>query len=204
MKNNEKEIIRLLKQGDNIAYKYIYDYYYVLLCAIAYEYLQDDFLAESIVGDLIFNLWEKRETIEITTSLRCYLIRSVRNRSINYLNLEREKREITFSSVDIGQKENIFCSETFDYPLAKLLENELEEKIAEAIENLPRDCSRIFKMSRFEDKRYEQIASELGVSVNTVKYHIKNALQRLNNDLSKYLITLYFIYSILKNYLNIM
>ena len=41
-----------------------------------------------------------------------------------------------------------------------------------------------------EEKRYEQIAEELGISVNTVKYHIKNAISRLSADLSKYLLLL--------------
>jgi RNA polymerase sigma-70 factor (ECF subfamily) len=68
-----------------------------------------------------------------------------------------------------------------------LLENELEEKINQSIENLPEDCRNVFKKSRFENKRYEQIAAESGISVNTVKYHIKNALAQLKKDLSDYL-----------------
>ncbi|MDR3262144.1 MAG: RNA polymerase sigma-70 factor, partial [Tannerella sp.] len=98
-KEVEQKIIDLLKQGDNTAYKYVYDHYYTLLCAIAYEYLKDGFLCESMVDDLIFHLWEKRTTLEITTSLKSYLVRAIRNRCINYLKLERERREVTFSSM---------------------------------------------------------------------------------------------------------
>lgn len=67
---------------------------------------------------------------------------------------------------------------------------ELEQEIRNAIDRLPEECKVVFKKSRFEEKRYEQIAEELGISVNTVKYHIKNAISRLNADLSKYLLLL--------------
>ncbi|WFE86428.1 RNA polymerase sigma-70 factor [Parabacteroides chongii] len=189
-KKEELHLIHSLKSGNNQAYKYIYDHHYVLLCKIAYEFLKDDFLAESIVDDIIFHLWEKRDTLEITTSLRSYLVQAVRNRCINYLNLEREKREVRFSVID---QQNEWINSVFpsdDYPLARLLENELEQEIRNAINRLPEECKVVFKKSRFEEKRYEQIAEELGISVNTVKYHIKNAISRLSADLSKYLLLL--------------
>ena len=82
-----------------------------------------------------------------------------------------------------------------DYPLGRLLEKELEGEIMKAIARLPEDCRRVFRLSRFEEKKYSEIADELGISVNTVKYHIKRALALLHEDLSKYLavaITLFF------------
>lgn len=193
MKSREHKLIDLLKQGENGAYKYIYDNYYVLLCSIAYEYLQDDFLAEDIVDDLIFSLWEKRSELNIATSLRSYLIKSVRNRCINYLTRSKEKNEVSFSRASPSEKLKIHSSHTFEYPSAILLVNELEEKIYQAIENLPNESKAVFKMSRFENKGYDQIAHEMNISVNTVKYHIKRALAQLNQELSKYLLFLLIV-----------
>lgn len=192
MREDEQKIIQMLKQGKNSAYKYVYDHHYALLCAVAREYLKDNFLATNIVDDLIYHIWEKRETLEINTSLRSYLVRAVRNRCINHLNLEREKKELSFTSIDRHQKELIEHSESIEYPLATLLEKELEKEIMQAVENLPEECRKVFRMSRWEEKRYEEIAQELGISVNTVKYHIKNALSRLAKELSKYLTVLFF------------
>ena len=56
MENTEKLIVEQLKNGNEDAYKYIYDYHYVLLCHIANQYLNDNFLSETIVGDVIFHL----------------------------------------------------------------------------------------------------------------------------------------------------
>lgn len=88
-----------MKTGNEDAYQYIYDRHYAMLCHIVNGYVKDQFLAETIVGDTIFHLWEIRETLEISVSLRSYLSRAVRNRCINYLNSGWERREISFSSL---------------------------------------------------------------------------------------------------------
>ena len=190
MEHTETLIVEQLKTGNEDAYQYIYDRHYALLCHVANGYVKDQFLAETIVGDTIFHLWEIRETLEISVSIRSYLLRAVRNRCINYLNSEWEKREISFSCLmpDEISDYNIMVSDS--HPLGTLLERELEEEIYKDIDKLPNECRRVFDKSRFEGKSYEEISQELGISVNTVKYHIKNALASLQTNLSKYLITL--------------
>lgn len=190
MEHTETLIVEQLKTGNEDAYQYIYDRHYALLCHIANGYVKDQFLAETIVGDTIFHLWEIRETLEISVSLRSYLSRAVRNRCINYLNSEWERREISFSSLMPDEITDDRITVSDSHPLGALLERELEEEIYKAIDKLPNECRRVFDKSRFEGKSYEEISQELGISVNTVKYHIKNALASLQMNLSKYLITL--------------
>ena len=190
MEHTETLIVEQLKTGNEDAYQYIYDCHYALLCHVANGYVKDQFLAETIVGDTIFHLWEIRETLEISVSIRSYLLRAVRNRCINYLNSEWEKREIAFSSLMPDEITDDKMTISDSHPLGALLERELEEEIYKAIDKLPNECRRVFDKSRFEGKSYEEISQELGISVNTVKYHIKNALASLQTNLSKYLITL--------------
>ena len=190
MEHTETLIVEQLKTGNEDAYQYIYDRHYALLCHVANGYVKDHFLAETIVGDTIFHLWEIRETLEISVSIRSYLLRAVRNRCINYLNSEWEKREISFSSLMPDEITDDKMTISDSHPLGALLERELEEEIYKAIDKLPNECRRVFDKSRFEGKSYEEISQELGISFNTVKYHIKNALASLQKNLSKYLITL--------------
>ena len=53
-----------------------------------------------------------------------------------------------------------------------------------AVDELPTECRQVFELSRYEGKKYSEIAQELGISVNTVKYHIKNAIKILSSRLS--------------------
>lgn len=196
----EKHIINKLKQGDEKAFKYIYDCHYVLLCRFACQLLENSSLAEEIVDDAIFYLWEHRADIEITHSIRAYLMRAVRNRCLNELNSLSHRKELRFSSFMLPENmeflDSIFVED--DHPLGTLLEQELEEKLLRCIENLPKECKTVFKKSRFEQKKYEEIAGELNISVNTVKYHIKNALAFLQKQMGDYLKVL-ILYVILGN-----
>lgn len=185
---NEALIKKQLKRGDEQAFKYIYDCHYVMLCRFAYYILKDQSLAEEIVDDAIFYLWEHRENIDITYSIRAYLIRTVRNRCINMINSSNYKRahlSILPIHENINFLDTIFIEKT--HPLGTLLEQELEDEVLSLIERLPQECRIVFKKSRFEEKTYEQIAKELNISTNTVKYHIKNALSFLQDKLHDYL-----------------
>lgn len=190
---SESLIIRELKEGNEHAYRYVFDAHYDVLCVIASRYLHDDFIAESVVGDVIFHLWETRENIDIQTSLRQYLVRSVRNRCLDYLKSRRVRHEQTISTLsDDGRL--LEKPAGHDHPLGYLLEKELEQTINDAIERLPVDCRRVFKMSRFDGKKNAEIAQELGISVNTVKYHMKQALRLLQQQLGKYFALLLMAY----------
>lgn len=187
-------IIENLRRGDEHAFRYIYEHHYVLLCRFANQILNDAALAEEVVDDVIFYLWEHRAEIEITYSVRAYLMRAVRNRCLNELQSLHRREELHFSSFMLPENmdflDSVFVEE--DQPLGRLLEQELEEELARGIEELPVECRTVFKKSRFEQKKYEEIASELGISVNTVKYHIKNALSFLQKRLDTYLKLLVF------------
>ena len=187
MESTEALLVQQLKNGVDAAYKYLYDQHYQILCHVAAQYVKDDFLAETIVGDVIFHLWEVRETIEIDTSVRSYLMTCVRNRCIDYLKSQYHKREVAHSDTGLRDFPVLQYVKDDDYPLGKLLEKELEDEIMNAINRLPEECRRVFNMSRFENRKYEEIAQELKISVNTVKYHIKHALALLHEDLGKYL-----------------
>lgn len=186
----ERLIVQKLRKGDQDAYRYVYDRHYVVLCQFANELIGDAFLAETIVGDTIFHVWEIHESLDIHTSLRCYLMRAVRNRCYNYISSERERKEIRLSKMESDPLSFDMIAQTDEHPLGLLLERELEKEIQKSIDSLGDECKRVFRKSRFDHKKNEEIALELGISVNTVKYHIKMALARLHQDLRKYLLLL--------------
>ena len=187
------DLLSGLKNGNDDAYKYLYDEYYTKLCRVANFYVRDTFVSENLVGDLIFNLWEKREELVIRESLNAYLFTSIRNRCYNYLSQAHVQRE---SSITQLQEDSLIFSmhsET-DLPIGILMEKELQNVIDKAISQLPEQTKKVFELKRYEDLSYEDISSQLDISVNTVKYHIKSALKILREDLKDYmaLIIVYF------------
>jgi len=182
-------ILIRLKNGDELAYKYLYDQYYSKLCRVANFYVNDTFVSENLVGDLIFAIWENREKLEIIESLNSYLFTSIRNRCFNYLKQAHVKREVSFAKVQETQFFYSMHSEN-DLPVGILIERELEDKIEQSIDHLPLQTKKVFQLKRTEDLSYAEISSQLNISVNTVKYHMKSALQTLRIELATYLVSI--------------
>ncbi len=189
MNKPHDDINRAISDGEEWAYRAIYDRHYEVLCRVAYDYVKDQYLAESIVGDTIFHIWERREQLNIQGPIRRYLIRAVRNKCLDLLASQYVRR--TVSEGDMVSKEesqNLLDGVDDISPLGILLEKELEDKVVEAVESLPSECRAVFEKSRFEGKSYQEIADSLGISINTVKYHMKGAIARIYAHLERYLI----------------
>lgn len=183
----EKDLIQKLKQGEEDAYKTLYRLHYKVLCAFAYTYVNDSFIAESLVSDVILHVWEKRESIDINQSLRAYLMKSVKNACINYLDhcLRRERMKQSLSAK--MEKQQLSYHEQDNYPLCSLLEKELEMRIELSLGELTQLTQEIFYLSRTEKLKYQEIALEKNLTTDIVKYHIRIALTKLKKDLRDYL-----------------
>ncbi len=107
------------------------------------------------------------------------------------------QREVSINQYeDKAAIEELFFIES-KHPLESLLEQELENKINEVINSLSPECRQVFRMSRFDNMKYEEIASMLNISVNTVKYHMKNALMKLRAELKDYVISILVLLTII-------
>lgn len=177
MDYSEKLVVNGLKAGDTEAYQYIFDTHYQVLCYTANRYVRDSFVAETIVGDMIYRMWENRATLNVNTSLRSYLIQAVRNGCIDYLRSKHQRYEVAASH--LAEADCMANLADGEQPIDRLVGNELADRVDTAIEHLPAECRRVFELSRFMGKRHAEIASELNISVSTVKYHLRNALQLL-------------------------
>lgn len=168
----------------------LFDKYYSMLCLVAYDFLKNKALAEEIVDEVFMAVWQKRDVIQINQSIRAYLVKSVKNRCINWFEQTKTERIVMTNVADISVYESILWDD--DYPLGKLLEQELRNSINESINALPEQCKRIYQLSRNEDLSYEEIAARLNISVNTVKTQMKIALAKLREALRDYLPLLFF------------
>ena len=184
---HEENLIKGLRLGDEAAYKALYKQHYKVLCAFAYSYVNDSFVAETLVSDIIFNIWEKRESLFITQSLRAYLMKAVKNSSINYLDHQERQDNLKRSvSRQMEKRQGSFHEQDY-YPMCSLLEKELEDKIAVSVGSLPELTREIYQMSRNDGMKYEEIAREKNLTIDIVKYHIRLSLNQLRHDLKDYL-----------------
>lgn len=187
---DEKSIIHGLVEGSEDAYKYVFRVYYGPMCILAEGILCDEFLAQAAVSDVISHIYEVRSEIVIHSNLRSYLMMSTRNHCLNLLNSKTTRTVQTFSTLGDQDARDALSGIDAVTPQGKLLDNELESLMRECIENLPEPVMTTFIKSRFQDMTYRQIGAEDGVSANTVKVRIQQALKLIESRFSKYLAVL--------------
>ena len=176
--------------SDDTYFEKVFKEYFTTLTYYAVKFTKDTDSAKEIVHNVFISLWEKRESVSTNQPLRSYLYTSVHNRCLNYLR-DRSK----FLNEDIGDLDYINELSGEHYDLIE--QNETESIIAEAISRLPEKCRQIFKLNRFEEKKYKEIASLLNISVKTVEAQISKALRILREELNDYL-TIIIIWIITK------
>ncbi|MGV3632508.1 MAG: RNA polymerase sigma-70 factor [Bacteroidota bacterium] len=171
--------IKTFDLGNINTFEMIFKQYYQPLVAYSRTIVLDSDEAEDIVQHTFVNFWEQRENTEVHTSVRALLYKAVHNACLN--NLKHKKvRKVYRQEQEHLQAETERQDELLD---AK----ELELRISETIDRLPEQCARIFRLSRFEQLKYQEIAEKLGLSVKTVENQMGKALRILRDELSTYM-----------------
>lgn len=150
--------------------------HYQWLCLQAYKIVDDWHASEDIVQEFFTKCWQNRSAITIKESWRAFGARSVKNAALNYLKKEDTRTRHETAATPSGMEENVV---PLDVPL-----NSVDEKyfrLLKAIDNMPEQRKRVFLLSI--DKTYAEVASELNISINTVKMHLKLAYNELRTML---------------------
>ncbi len=143
--------------------------YFGRLCRYAYTILRDEDEAKDAVQAIFLKLWEKGKDLDDNQSIKTYLYTSVHNYC---LNIKRHQKVKDRHLATI--KESIYEMED------NMSRKEKHLQVMTSLENLlPPRCRQIFIMSRLDEKKYAEIAAELGISIKTVEIQMGKALKIL-------------------------
>jgi len=186
MQNLEQHFIKRLKSGDKTVFDMLYSHYYSTMVRIAHDILHDTGLAEEVVQDIFVKLWENCSTLSINSSLSAYIIKMVRNRSIDCL--KAKARKIDTVSIDQSEIQAKLHEMGMDTTIEEeLFSTPLEIAFQHTLEQLPAQCRQIFILNRLDGYSNKEISDMLQISVSTVKTQISRALQKLTASLQPFL-----------------
>lgn len=171
-----KNIIKLLKKGNIHAFNEIYKIYSNRIYLFSCKLLHDKYLAEEIVQDVFFKLWQYKSNIKDNLSFDSFIFTITYNQIRKYF--RRKKIIEKFISSENTIVENYKLN--VDYiTLSKIIEN--------LIEKLPEQRRKIFVKSRIEGLSNDEIAIEMKISKKTVENQLTSALKFMRTNLEKYL-----------------
>lgn len=174
------DVLTRLQAGDRSALQILFHEHHAMVCGVMYRFVKDQSTVEDLAQEVFVRFWEKRETIQINSSVQAYLRRMAINEALGYLrrNKHQYDEEITPQTPNMGTDSSVE---------EQYLHSELEQNVRAAIDMLPPKCRTVFHLSRFEDMTYQEIADQMGISIKTVENQMSKALRVLREKLKGYL-----------------
>ena len=167
---------------DDLNFNRLFAELYTPLCLYSMKFVNDISAAEDIVQDQFVYIWEKGKNLSEYISVRSYLYKAVKNRSINCVKKSLKDKSLKFTG---NQQENEIAASLNDP--AEMLENEeIDIIINKALQSLPKKCRTIFLMRRQSEMSNKEIASELDISVKTVEAQMTIAIKKLTSFISEH------------------
>ena len=152
---------------------------YIPLCRYCMKFVNDSDVAEDIVQEQFIYIWEHRAKLKHTSSIKAYLAKAVKNRSLNYLRDQFSRK--TDQQLEVVAK----FDAKYELPSEILEIKELEAILEKGIESLPIKCRIIFSMKRFAGMTNREISENLQISIKTVETQMTIALKKLSTFVSK-------------------
>lgn len=167
----DHDLLLLLKAGDQVGIRLIYDKYWKPLYLSAYSVLRDTDQAQDIVQEVLFQLWVRRDQVKID-NLSAYLHMATRYKVLTYIR-SVHNRKVFLSDEEMEQ---LGGSEDLN---DHIHENDINNLLKKEVLALPERCRQVFQLSRMESFTNKEIAEQLGITVKAVESQITIALRKL-------------------------
>ena len=144
------------REGDRKAFKLIFDAFHKPLIIFANKYVNDTDLSEDLVQEVFIKFWEKKKVHDLHGSLKSYLFSAVKNNALNHI---RQNSKFRIEKLD--DEFDILMEDTPD-------KEELEikkQKLYKELDILSPQSRIVFEAIIFNNKRYKEVAEELGISL---------------------------------------
>jgi RNA polymerase sigma-70 factor (family 1) len=171
----DEQLVVQLSESNKRAFEEIYDRYWYKLYCISFHQTGSKEEAEELVHDLFESLWKRRLESKIT-HLSSYLFIALKYLVVNHIRSQITWRKYQEYVLLNKMHEISTTEENIEF-------NDLSEAIDKAMKKLPEKTSRVFQLSRFENRSVKNIAKELHISEKAVEYHITKSLKVLKDNL---------------------
>lgn len=176
-KEREVELLSRIQMGSEEAFAALFNTYKDKLFGFAMALTNSTVKAEDLVQDVFLKIWQNRFRIAEIENINAFIFRMAQNQAID--ELRRFSKETLAHSSEFVNEESLSPN-----PAEHLLNKEILEKIDEAINQLPPQQKRIYTLYNVDGYKYHEIASDLNLSVSTVRNHLSQAIGNIRKLLS--------------------
>lgn len=171
-KSIDWDLIIRLRDGDESAFRQVFDQYNQKIYGLAYHFLKNKEQGKEVVQETLLRLWEHRLQLNSEYPLAPWLYTIARRVTLNMLRQ-------TATSQAACKKLLLSMRQEHNETEEAILNADFERLTANILNTLPLQQQMVFRLSRLEGLTYEEIAARMNISSHTVKYHLMGALKTL-------------------------
>jgi len=180
----ETEILTKLSKGDKTAFKYVFDMYYSSICLFIKKYNFDIEQAEDIAQEVFIKIWEKKLIFKNSLAFKAYLYQTAKNLALNVLQHEAVKKRY--------QEQFSYNLESEDFFFQTFIEQDSYRLILQVVDKLNPRAKEVLYLN-LEGLKNQEIANQLGISINTVRAHKVSAYKFLKMNLRDLVLLILFL-----------
>jgi RNA polymerase sigma factor (sigma-70 family) len=184
MSCDSDQLLQALNIGASDAYKQLYDRYYNLLYYKSLSLVKDESVAKDMVQETLIQVWEKKLYANVQTSLDALLFVVLVRKCQYYLRRESRIREhkSNFAYVEKQHTSTNHITQYLDNKAEKEHFHEIARKLPLAFSQLPTQQQNAIDFVYFQKKSYAEAASLSGITLNTLKTHLKRAVKKMRDE----------------------
>jgi RNA polymerase sigma-70 factor (family 1) len=183
---NSEQLVLALRQGDELAFEFLFKRYYKSLVAFTTTYTGNMEQSEDIVQQSFISLWNKKENLQPSRSPKNYLYTIAYNHFIDHYRTSKRKsdflEELRLEFLRNSIEEN-----------DELLEKRII-RLKAIIEKLPPQCKKILILGKQKGLKYKQIADRLNISPRTVEEQVRIAFKKIRKAFEDDNLFLFFLF----------
>lgn len=176
--HTEKELLLLVADGDESAFRQLYDLYDRLLMPYLKDLTRSDHIAEDLVQETMLRVWLNREKISTLEHPRAYIYRMAGNCAYSWLRSRLIRKQAEQDKVALEPDSTIA-------PESNLSFQTITGIVRQIIQSMPAQRSRIYIMNREQGLKPAAIAKALNISVSTVNNTLYQAVKTIREELEK-------------------
>ncbi|HWV67960.1 RNA polymerase sigma-70 factor [Chitinophaga sp.] len=176
----EKELLQRLVEGDELAFRRVFEHYRDMVYAKALHFMKDPALAEDILQDVFLQVWRHRGRLEAVQNFQAYL--NAISRNMIYSHFRKMANHSILLEKLTDQQEDAPAPDI----IAGIEAKELQEALHSALGLLTNQQRKVFELSRLKGLSHMEIATELNMQRETVKKHISDALRTIRGNLHRF------------------
>lgn len=174
--HNEKMLLALIAQGDENAFRELYDQYFSRLSSYVFKLCKSTYITEDVLQEVFMKLWTSRSVLSQVEIPEAFILSIAKNTTVDWL------RKLSKRTTLIDDLKNQVQEYSNDAE-SKMSVESLQSLIASALSQLSREKQKVFHLSKYIGLSHDEIAHELRLSKSTVKNHLSETIKYIKKNI---------------------